>query len=155
MKTTLFGLTVLISVAFGFIPFINHLFTIIYIAVADVFTSSWKEVDSSIRLLSFTIFQYTISFCLAYALAIKLKLKERLPSPLAGKYLIWVGGLIIVVPSLIAVLALIFGANTYDLPFLLKFTWLDALGKALFYIGLLQLALAINPSKKFTYEYSE
>ena len=146
MKTTLFGFTLLIAIT---IPFVKYLK--VYFGLGGMHVGFWKQFSPSAYIASTLLFQYGISFALAFLLAFKLKLKKRIPSPLAGRYLIWIGGLLLIAPTILRIFTSMIeggGASfvliSLSAPFVL-------IGKILFYIGIFQLILAIKPSEKFSY----
>jgi|TARA_R110001599_G_scaffold335619_3_gene552806 hypothetical protein len=146
MKTTLFGFTLLIAIT---IPLAKYLMT--YSGLGGMYGVFWKQFPPSVYIASTLLIQYGISFAFAFLLAFKLELKNRLPSPLAGRHLIWIGGLLLVTPTVLRIFTSMVqgGGASFVLmsiasPFIL-------VGKILFYIGIFQLLLAIKPNEKFSY----
>lgn len=146
MKTTLFCFTLLIAITF---PFTNYLMTLS--GLGGMYGNFWKQFPPAVHISSTLIVHYAISFGLAYLLASKLELKKRIPSPLAGKYLIWIGGLLMIAPTFLRIFTsmvpgggLSFALTSISAPFML-------LGKVIFYVGMFQLILAIKPNEKFSY----
>ncbi len=146
MKTTLFGFTLITSLIVIQVPFINYLFTLLHIGLGEGLSPVFKVV-------LFQIFLYSISFILSYIFTAKLELKRRLPTPLSGKYMIWIGGLIMISPTIFEITILMFeGGSSYYLPIMTYLVPVVTFAKILFFIGIFRLALAIKPNSCFTYE---
>lgn len=147
MKTTIFGFTILIAMM---VPITKYLQAIL--GLGAIHGAFWKQFPPALYISTTLILHYAISFGLAYLLASKLNLKNRIPNPLAGQKLIWIGGLIMIAPSILRIFTSMiqgggasFALMSVSAPFVLG-------GKILFYIGIFILLLAIKPSEKYSYE---
>jgi hypothetical protein len=147
MKTIIFGFTILIAMI---APIAKYLLT--FSGLGGMYGEFWKQFPPSAYISTTLILHYVISFGLAYLLFIKLNLKDRIPHPLAGQKLIWIGGLITIAPSFLRIFTSMiqgggasFALMSVSAPFVLG-------GKILFFIGIFILLLAIKPSEKYSYE---
>ena len=147
MKTTLFGFTILISLI---APITTYLLA--YSGISGMYGAFWKQFPPAVYISTTLILHYAISFGLAYILVRKLNFKERIPSPLAGQKLIWIGGLIMVAPIFLRILTSMvpgggasFALMSVAAPFVIG-------GKVLFFGGIFLLLLAIKLSEKYSYQ---
>ena len=151
MKTTLFGFTLLIAIIMPHVAIPLEKYLLAYSGLGKAYGGFWKQFSPSVSISLILIIKYGISFSLALLLAFKLKLKKRLPSPLAGKYLIWIGGLLLITPIILRIFTSMVEGGGASFALISLSTPFVLLGKVLFYIGMFQLILAIKPSEKFSH----
>ena len=146
MKTTLFGLTILISIIAPITPYILRLSRL-----GGMYGPFWKQFPPSLYIFSHLFLHLIVSFALALLLFHILDLKNRIPSPVAGGILIWIGGILLLSPMILRVFTAMipgggasFALMSVSAPFI-------AIGKIMFFAGIFFLLLAIKPSEKYSY----
>lgn len=146
MKTTIFALTVLISIT---IPIAKLIFQVF--GINGMYGEFWKQFSPSAYIASAQLLQIGLSFLIALLLVTKLNIRRRIPSPVAGKNLIWLGGLFLFLPGILRIFTSMipgggasFALMTYALPVLI-------VAKILFFIGGAILLLEMKPSAKYSY----
>lgn len=105
MKTLYFGFTVFIATTIPVIKILQY--PLYYLGMRDLlrmYGPFWKQFSPSVFISVSLFVTYLISFGLAYLLIKKLNLKGRIPHPIAGAKLIWTGGVIMVLPSVLRIL---------------------------------------------------
>ncbi len=146
MKTTLFGLTILIaSVA----PITAYIFKLS--GLGGMYGKFWKQFPPFVYISTNLIIHLVVSFSLALLVFHLLDLKNRIPSPVAGKYLIWVGGFAMFFPLVLRVFTSMIPGGGASFALMSISAPIVLLGKIIFYSGFFFLLLAIKPNEKYTY----
>jgi len=146
MITTLFGLTILIaSVA----PITSYILK--FSGLGGMYGKFWKQFPPYVYISTNLLFHLVVSFSLALLVFHFLNLKNRIPTPVAGKYLIWVGGLAMFSPLFLRIFTSMIPGGGASFALMSISTPLVLLGKILFYTGFFFLLLAIKPNEKYSY----
>lgn len=153
MKTLYFGFTVCIATMLPLIKILQY--PLHYLGMGDVlrmYGPFWKQFSPSAYISTMLLVSYLLSFIVAYVLIRKLDLVNRLPQPLAGKWLIWVGGVIMILPGFLRIFTSMiqgggvsFALMSVALPFVI-------IAKVVFYVGLFKLLLAIKPGEQYSFQ---
>ncbi|SDZ94344.1 hypothetical protein SAMN05660420_00822 [Desulfuromusa kysingii] len=146
MKTTIFALTVLISVLVPITPVILKL-----LGLGGMYGKFWGQFPPSLYIASVQIFHFGISLLLALLIINRLNLRTRIPSPIAGKQLIWIGGLLLITPGFLRIFTSMIEGGGASFALMSVAAPIVRIAKPLFFIGVFFLLLAIKPSKKYSF----
>lgn len=143
--TTLFAFTIMFSI---FEPVTGLL---LYRALGGMHGGTFGDVSPSLYISISVVVKYAVSVALAVLLLKLLKMKNRIPNPIGGFYLIWIGGVLMTLPILIRILTssvegggMTFAVFSIIGPFL-------GIAKLLFFCGLFFFLLSVKPAEKYTH----
>ena len=146
MKTTIFALAILISIA---IPMATLLFKLF--GIDGMYGTFWKQFSPTAYIATVQLVQITISLLISIFLVKRYSFSKRIPSPVAGKFLIWIGGLLLIAPGILRIFTSMIPGGGASFAMMSLAAPVVLVAKPLFYIGVVLLLLAIKPHAKYSY----
>ena len=119
--------------------------------ISGMYGEFWKQFSPTAYIATVQLVQIGLSFLISIFLVKHFDFRKRIPSPVAGKGLIWVGGLLLLAPGVLRIFTSMIQGGGTSFVMMSIAAPVVLVAKALFFIGVIMLLLAIKPNAKYSY----